>query len=123
MKAKTGIVLSALAALCLCSLTCGKASITDAPEVIGSVDLSLVKDGTWDGEQDNVGVAVTVLNHRITSIDYTKTGWSSVGRKAQYIRNSIIQKQSLDVDVISGATISSKDILKAVEIALQKGIE
>jgi uncharacterized protein with FMN-binding domain len=103
--------------------SCGKASSTMAPETIGAVDLGLVRDGIWEGSNDNVMVSVDVENHCIVSIDYLKVGWSTVGRKAQYIRNDIIKRQSLQVDVVSGATITSKDILKAVEIALNKGME
>ena len=32
--------------------------------------------------------------------------------------NNVIKNQSLDVDVVSGATVSSKAILKAIENAL-----
>ena len=122
MCIKDLLLIAVIAALSALSLSCGKASASMAPEIIESVDLDQVKDGTWLGAHDSVTVAVTVESHRITRIDYLKAGWSSVGRKAEYIRNVIIEKQSLEVDVISGATISSKDILKAVEIALEKGM-
>jgi len=37
------------------------------------------------------------------------------------IVDSVIENQSLDVDAISGATYSSKVILKAIENALARG--
>ena len=103
--------------------SCGKASSVAAPQTAGVVDLSLVRDGVWEGSDRNITVAVTVTNHRIVQIDYLKHGWTTVGRKAQYIRDDIIERQSLQVDVVSGATITSKNILKAVETALMKGTE
>lgn len=106
----------------VCS-SCIKATPSMAPEEIGLIDLASVEDGVWIGSQDSVKVSVEVVNNRITKIDYVKPGWTSVGRKAQYIRNDIIKKQSLQVDCISGATITSKDILKAVENALSQGVK
>jgi len=43
---------------------------------------------------------------------------SEYGEKAAAIKDRIIEAQSLQVDVISGATISSKSLIKAVEKAL-----
>ena len=44
------------------------------------------------------------------------------GKKAEIQTDLIIKNQSLNVDVITGATASSKAILKATENALKKGI-
>ena len=44
---------------------------------------------------------------------------SPIGKKAENIVSRIINRQSLDVDVVSGATISSIAIIKAVENALE----
>jgi uncharacterized protein with FMN-binding domain len=40
------------------------------------------------------------------------------GKPAEVIPDRVIEMQSLDVDIISGATYSSKVILKAIENAL-----
>jgi len=40
------------------------------------------------------------------------------GGKAEKIVDDVIKAQSLNVDVVSGATVSSKVILKAGEMAL-----
>ena len=45
------------------------------------------------------------------------------GKKAESIIDSVIKKQSLKVDAVSGATVSSNVILKAIENALKKGID
>ncbi len=41
--------------------------------------------------------------------------------KAEKIPDKVLEEQSLQVDIVSGATFSSKVILKAVEDALNKG--
>ena len=43
------------------------------------------------------------------------------GSQAEKIVNEVVNKQSLDVDLVSGATISSKVIIKSVENALSNG--
>ena len=82
-------------------------------------DLSAKADGMYQGNSFNVWVDVTLENHRITKIDITEHYHSPVGKNAEKIIDKIIQKQSLDVDVVTGATMSSQSILKAVENALQ----
>lgn len=88
---------------------------------INEVDLQSINDGTYRGDCDaglvKVVVDVTVKDHKISSIDIVKHD-NGLGKKAEKIVNGIINQQSLQVDVISGATTSSKAILKAVETAL-----
>jgi len=82
-------------------------------------DLSTKADGIYHGNYFNVWLDVTVANHSIIKIDITGHYHSPVGKNAEKITDRIIQKQSLDVDIITGATMSSQSILKAVENALQ----
>ena len=42
---------------------------------------------------------------------------------AENIKEDIKKEQSLNVDAISGATVSSKCILKAIEKAIEKGCD
>jgi uncharacterized protein with FMN-binding domain len=88
-------------------------------------NLALIADGVYRGNFDYTStpvkatVDVTVQGHRITKIDIVKHFRSPVGKKGEKITDLIVERQSLDVDVISGATISSETLLKAVENALQ----
>jgi len=88
-------------------------------------DLVLKTDGIYRGSYDlsgtpiNVILDVTIQNHKIMKIEIVKHSCSPIGKKAEKIIDQIITVQSLDVDVISGATASSKSIIKAVENALQ----
>ncbi len=90
---------------------------------ISQIELGNVKDGEYTGEYNLMNiigatVKVTVLNHEITNIELVDHQYG-LGQKAESIINKIMKQQSLKVDVISGATGSSKVILKAIERALQ----
>lgn len=93
--------------------------------IIENVDLQKVKDGVYEGEYEifpvKAAVSIKVKNHKITEIEITKHR-EGKGEKAETIIEDVIRAQSLDVDTISGATRSSKCILKAIENALQRGI-
>jgi len=88
-------------------------------------DLANKPDGIYRGEYDvsktpiNVVLDVTLGNGRITQITIIEHTCSPFGKKAERITEGIINKQSLSVDAVSGATVSSKGILMAVENALQ----
>ncbi|MDO5688959.1 MAG: FMN-binding protein [Tissierellia bacterium] len=78
--------------------------------------------GTYLGsfETGPVMVKVQVISdgNRITEIDILEHQ-QGLGMKAEEITSRIIDEQSLLVDTISGATVSSKCIIKAVEDALK----
>jgi uncharacterized protein with FMN-binding domain len=90
--------------------------------VIGSPDLSLVADGSWKGSYSQgpikVEVEVVMAAHRIESVRILKHR-TMKGKPAEAIVDSVVAAQSLQVDVVSGATASSKCILKAIEVALE----
>ena len=87
-------------------------------------DLTKKQDGVFRGTYkvppvNDVTLDVTVKNHLITEIDIIEHVCSPIGKRAEKITSEIIKKQSLSIDTVSGATSSSKAILKAVENALQ----
>jgi len=92
---------------------------------IGEVDLDAVPDGTYSGFADVIWVSatveVTVSDHRITEIKLDHR--HDKGEAAEVITDHVIEAQSLQVDIISGATSSSKIILKAIENALLSAAE
>ncbi|WP_315066683.1 FMN-binding protein [uncultured Clostridium sp.] len=91
---------------------------------IKSVDLSNVHDGTYTGSCDAIFVGaeveVTVKDKKITDIRLLNHK-TEKGKPAEVIVDDVKKKQSLQVDAISGATNSSKVILKAIENALESG--
>ncbi len=90
---------------------------------INDISLSRVDDGIYFGQIDAgmiyVDVKVSIENHIINDIELIKHD-NGKGDDANEIINLVIEKQSLDVDVISGATYSSKVILKAIENAINQ---
>ena len=88
---------------------------------INEVPISQVADGEYVGEAQikpvSAKVNVQVENGKITDIEI-KDHMTGLGKNGEKIIDPIINKQSLDVDAISGATQSSVTITKAVENAL-----
>jgi uncharacterized protein with FMN-binding domain len=88
-------------------------------------DLAPITDGVYRGNYDLSGAPVKVTldviiqDKKIIKVEIVEHSSSPIGKKAERIIDRIIELQSLDVDAISGATASSKTILKAVENALQ----
>lgn len=93
---------------------------------VAYVDLNKVKDGSYIGDCNayiiDSKVKVEVKNHKITDISFVEHKYDR-GKPAEAILPKVIAKQSLEVDTISGATNSSKVILKSIEKALLQGQE
>ncbi len=88
--------------------------------VINEVDLSKLADGVYTGRFHKVRwtyeVEVTVENHKIVGIVVlNKVGDGGLGEKAA---EEIIANQSVLIDAVSGATVTTKALQKAVENAL-----
>lgn len=87
----------------------------------GEINPGLLADGTYTGEATCgpvlVKLDVELEDHAITGIRILKHR-TGQGQTAESIIDTVIRAQSLRVDVISGATISSKTILLAIETAL-----
>ena len=90
---------------------------------------SKYKDGTYDGEAKgfggNIRVSLTVKNDIITEINVISADKedSSYLASAKNIINTMLNKQSTDVDTVSGATFSSTGIKNAATIALNKALK
>ena len=90
---------------------------------ISHLDLSSIDDGIYEGEYTlfpvKVIVQVVIGNHQIHEIKILEHQ-NGLGKEAETIIQGVIDKQNLNVDLITGATVSGKVILKAVDIALNK---
>lgn len=89
------------------------------------VDFSELKDGVYTGEYEGMykwrtnTVEVTVSGGKVTDIKLLSAGFSYDDMtKPDTLYDQIISQQTLQVDVISGATLTSKGYLQAVENAL-----
>ena len=91
--------------------------------VIEEVNLDNKKDGKYIGEFDadviSAKVEVEIKNKKINNINILEHK-NERGTPAEVIPKKVVDAQSLKVDVVSGATNSSKVILKAIENALSK---
>lgn len=90
--------------------------------VVGTVDVSQTADGSYVGSYKNSRwsnqVNVTVVNHRITAINIEKTVLIEQQDVTEKLINDVLVAQNTDVEVISGATVTSKAYLKSIENAL-----
>lgn len=83
------------------------------------------KDGTYTGSAQGFGgdikVKVTVSGKKISAIDITQADGEDEAylSMAEDIVKTILDKQTMDVDTISGATYSSTGIKNAVGQALE----
>jgi len=94
--------------------------------VVSDISPTAVKDGSYEGEQANkpitAKVEVVVKDGVITAIKVLKHSHGP-GHAADAIIDRVIAAQSLKVDAVSNASLSSKVILKAIETALAKGLQ
>ena len=88
---------------------------------INNVDISKLADGTYSGQYSkgrwNSEVEVTVKDNKIEDIKLLSEPLTPDVSKE--LSKEIIEKQKVKVDVVSGATVSSKAYLKSVENALK----
>ncbi|MBT4036159.1 MAG: FMN-binding protein [Candidatus Marinimicrobia bacterium] len=93
---------------------------------IGNPDLTQVPDGIHRGSVSYSGfeyaVAVKMNEAMIVGVGVIQNRDSDYARFAEGIIPRVIEKQSPDVDGITGATTTSKCLMKAIEIALEGAI-
>ena len=97
-----------------------------AHTTISEVDLAGLENGVYTGSYKafpvTAEVRVTINNHRITEIKLVEHK-NGQGAPAEVIPDRVVEEQTLGVEEVSGATYSSKVILKAIENALESAVE
>ncbi len=102
---------------------------------IGQVDFSRLNDGTYTGSftgtkghMRDVTLTVTIANGVVTDVSIPNEALDDEGNplelgegvtSVEYL-NRAVNAQSLGIDAISGATLTSKTLLKALENALEQ---
>ncbi len=93
--------------------------------VVRNIDLSKVEDGDYSGEfhkaRWNHEVTVTVKDHKLVAVKNDNELTSGDQKIVDEAIDSMIARQSVAIDVVSGASINTKAFQKAVENALEKG--
>ncbi len=90
--------------------------------VFEDIDMSRAADGTYEAAVNagviSVKVAVTLESHVISRIDILEHN-SGKGAPAEAITQDMTAANTYDVDIVSGATLSSEAIKSAVSKALK----
>ena len=88
---------------------------------IKDVDFNTIADGEYIGICQNkillAVVKVHVKDHEISDIEILEHK-DSYMKQAKQIADDVCSNQFLEVDAVSGATLTSKTVLKAIENAL-----
>lgn len=128
MKIFMKIVL-AVVAVFVVAAACGIFYITrgldsGAKMEINNVDLTQVSDGTYTGAYNGGRwtneLEVTVKDHRISDVKVVKDVAIPNADSTKQLIDKVVEKQEVDVDAVSGATVTSKAYLKSIENALSK---
>lgn len=97
---------------------------------IKSVDFKQLHDGTYVGEYEGGmykwranKIQVTISKRKVTDIKLLEHKEKNSSEITNTLFNRVIQSQSLQVDTISGATLTSKAYLKGIENALVEAQE
>ena len=97
--------------------------------VIHEFDLVNLSDGVYQGEfkggRWKNKTAVTVKDHQISKLELLQPSSGSFGMAeiGEKIFDRVKEKQSLQIDTVSGATVHTKAILKSIENALSQKTE
>ena len=131
-----GLIVVFLIGAILCNVFTSKERREARDLPIGVIDLKELNEGTYIGEYEGgmyklraAKVQVTVSSGELTDIKLLKGALNKEGQPAELnakglsikdMFGRVINSQSLQVDAISGATLTSKAHLKAVEDALEQ---
>jgi len=91
---------------------------------LNQIDVSHLKDGVYTGKY-NAGrfsneVEVSVKGNKIAQINVVKSVTFEKKDVTQKLLDEVVKKQNTNVDIISGATTTSKAYLKSIENAISK---
>ncbi len=134
-KGKVGMVIAVIVGVIVLGL--GGALLATSGErregknlPIAAIDFKELRDGTYVGEYEGGSykmrankVQVTVSSGKVTDIKVLTHKENRPQEFTGELYGRVIKDQSLQVDTISGATITSKAYLKSVENALVKAQE
>lgn len=114
-------------AACSCSTSFKQEQedFTSNPNIV-MPDLSQANDGTFSGSHKaglvSADVEVELLSQvikKVTLVNHV----TLLGKPAEVIVDTVTAEQSVEVDTVSGATLSSLVILKAVQHALENSVQ
>lgn len=124
MKKKILAVLGAVAVLLIAAFFIMTSGLTDGKNIVlNGIDLSHVPDGGYSGTYEHGRwtntLTVYVKDYAITAIDIDKDVTFALEDCADEVFRRVIEKRDTKVDAITGATVTSKAYLKAIENAFK----
>lgn len=126
MKKKLLVVLGVVVAVLVFAFIGITNGLSEGAAVtLDGVNLSSVPDGDYTGTYDfkrwTNTVIVHVKDHRITGIEIQDdVGAAGITNCSAEIFSRVVNIQDTKVDAVSGATVTSKAYLKAIENALNR---
>ena len=123
-KYSSGLMYIAISALFIGSMLSGCA---ETQVIGGRLDHAKLNDGTYEGSYrggpNKASVQVTIKDSNIVNIEILQhQAWRGGIAEATIIER-IIASQSTKVDAVSGATNSSRVIMNAVQLAIEKAYQ
>lgn len=123
MKKKLGYGVLVLMIILIAGVGLGLYQTIEASKQLSftSISFTEIEDGTYSGSASagmvQAQVEATVKEHQLIHIEIVRHD-QGLGKAAEGIVQQMVKQNTTDVDVVSGATISSKVLRKAVENAL-----
>lgn len=94
---------------------------------VGNINLESINDGTYKGKYEggrwSNEMIITVKDHKITDVKVVKDVLFKKSEVTEAIIEKVIQEQKINVPVVSGATVTSKAYLKAIENSLKESLK
>lgn len=123
---KIRIIVCAVLLIVFSIVVCISSYLNDIRQInILTPELSSLANGDYKGGYTilpvDVEVKVSIENNQISNVEILKH-FNGLGKQAEAVIPLVLNQQNLDVDIVSGATVSSKCILKAIENAMTKGL-
>ncbi|MGI6083396.1 MAG: FMN-binding protein [Limnochordia bacterium] len=101
-------------------LMAGQSSIKELS--VEEIDFTALRDGVYagwfEGGRWSNGVEMTVTEGQVVAIEVTKDMRFSLDKARQEVIDRVLRAQSLQIDAVAGATVTTKAYLKAMEDAL-----
>ncbi|MDP4152025.1 MAG: FMN-binding protein [Bacillota bacterium] len=127
-RKKAGLIIGIILAIILIALLCMAAFLMAGQKKIKNTDIQNISvqnmpdgvyRGSFSGYRWSNTLDVTISGGKIVDIKVVKDVKVPVSDVTDKLFNSIKEKQNIDVDAISGATVTCKAYQKAIENALK----
>ncbi|MBD3391070.1 MAG: hypothetical protein GF418_03355 [Chitinivibrionales bacterium] len=110
----------------VCMTSCMRAEMRRIAALpVGDVSIASIPDGSYTGSYTSKGftysVRAKVSEGRLNKVQVLQNRKSSRAQRAEVVMRRVVDKQSLDVELMEGLEGESKALLKALEKALSKG--